>query len=426
MNVLVVGGGGREHALAWKISRSPLLKELTVAPGNAGTAAIAANVDVKADDVAGLVALAKEKRVDLVVVGPEAPLVAGLCDRLEAERIPVFGPSAKAAELEGSKAFAKAFMSRHDVPTAPFGEFTDLDEALRWIRTRDERLVVKADGLAAGKGVIVCDSRAEAESAVREVLSGRAVGAAAGARVVIERRLGGVEVSLLALTDGKAIVPLAAARDHKRAFDGDQGPNTGGMGAFSPVPDVDEDVMRQVLDRVLWPTVQGMASEGRPYRGVLYAGLMMESGQPWVLEFNARFGDPETQPLLARMKSDLLPLLHACATGRLEGKRVEWDARAAACVVMVAEGYPSTVRTGDVIEGLDAAAAVPDALVFHAGTKLDAHRRAVTAGGRVLGVTGLGSDVRAAAKAAYAACEKISWPGARYRKDIGMVPGLTK
>ena len=419
MKVLVVGGGGREHALAWKISRSPKLKELFVAPGNAGTAAIATNVDVKADDVEGVVRLAREKAFALVVVGPEAPLVAGLADRLAREGIPVFGPSARAAELEGSKAFAKAFMSRHDVPTAPFGEFTDLDEAIAYIRTRDERLVVKADGLAAGKGVIVCDDRAQAEAAVHEVLSGRAVGKAAGARVVIERRLSGVEVSILALTDGKAIVPLAAARDHKRAFDGDQGPNTGGMGAYSPVADVDEDVVRQVLDRVLWPTVQGMASEGRPYKGVLYAGIMMEAGQPWVLEFNARFGDPETQPLMARMKSDVLPLLHACATGALEGKKVEWDARAAACVVMVAEGYPAAVRSGDVIEGLDAAAKVPDVTVFHAGTKLDGQGRAVTAGGRVLGVTGLGSDVRSAAKAAYAACGKISWQGARYRRDIG-------
>ncbi len=417
MKVLVVGGGGREHALAWKISRSPLVKSVIVAPGNGGTAREHENAPVKAEDVPGIVALAKERRVDFVVVGPEAPLVAGLADRLVEEKIPVFGPSAKAAQLEGSKAFAKAFMKRHAIPTADYAELDDLSKAIDYVRSRKVPQVVKADGLAAGKGVFVCSTNEEAEKAVRAVLSEGVVGSA-GARVVIEDRLPGVEVSMLALTDGEAILPLATARDHKRAFDRDEGPNTGGMGAYSPARDVTPEMERRIFETVLRPTVAGMKKDGIPYRGVLYAGLMMDRGEPKVLEFNARFGDPETQPLLFRMSGDIVPALLACAQGGLGKVKLEWDPRAAACVVMVAEAYPGDVRKGDAIEGLDEAAKVADCKVFHAGTALK-DGAVVTSGGRVLGVTALGADVRAAAKRAYEAVDRIRWKGARARRDIG-------
>jgi phosphoribosylamine--glycine ligase len=420
MKVLVVGNGGREHALAWKIRRSPLVKELFIAPGNAGTREEGTNVEgVAPDDVPRLVALAKEKAIDLVVVGPEAPLVKGLVDALTAERILAFGPSQQAAELEGSKAYTKRFLARHRIPTAEYGEFTKLDEALAYVRARPQKLqVVKADGLAAGKGVVVCDDLAQAESALGAILGEKAFGAA-GARVVVEERLIGVEVSCLAIADGTQVLPLATARDHKRAFDGDQGPNTGGMGAYSPAPDVTPDIQKKILERILRPTIDGMRTDGRPYRGVLYAGIMLVEGEPLVLEFNARFGDPETQPLLFRMTSDLLPALIGSARGALEGATVAWDSRASACVVMAAGGYPADVKKGDVIEGLDAAKSVADTHVFHAGTALK-DGRVVTNGGRVLGVTALGDDVRAAALKAYEACTQIRWDGARYRKDIGV------
>ena len=418
MKVLVVGGGGREHALAWKISRSPLVKEVLVAPGNAGTAIDAINVAVKAEDVPGLVALAKDRRVDLVVVGPEGPLVAGLSDRLVEAKIPVFGPSQKAAELEGSKAFTKQFLVRRKIPTAEYGEFTDYDDAVRYVRARKAPQVVKADGLAAGKGVFVCDDAAGAEAALQQILGDKSFGAA-GARVVIEERIDGVEVSCLAFSDGERVIALSTARDHKRAFDRDQGPNTGGMGAYSPAPDVDAALERRILDTVLQPSIDGMRAEGRPYRGVLYAGIMLRGGDPFVLEFNARFGDPETQPLLFRMKTDVVPALLGCARGDLSGVKIEWDARASTCVVMVAGGYPGDYAKGDVIEGLDDAARVADTKVFHAGTEMR-DGRVVTAGGRVLGVTALGADPRAAALRAYEAVAKIRWRGARSRSDIAL------
>ena len=419
MRVLVVGSGGREHALAWKIRRSELVKELFIAPGNAGTREEGTNVDVKAEDVRGIITLAKEKAIDLVVVGPEAPLVAGLVDALAAEKIAAFGPTAAAAELEGSKAYTKRFLARHGIPTAEYGEFTDLAEALRYVRARPRKpQVVKADGLAAGKGVFVCDDVAQAESALTQILGDKSFGSA-GARVVVEERLLGVEVSCLALADGTNVLPLATARDHKRAFDGDQGPNTGGMGAYSPAPDVTAAIEQKILDRVLKPTIAGMRADGRPYRGVLYAGLMLVDGEPLVLEFNARFGDPETQPLLYRITNDLVPALIGSARGDLEGASISWDSRAASCVVMAAGGYPADVKKGDAIEGLAEAAKIPDVHVFHAGTKLQ-DGKVVTAGGRVLGVTALGADVRAAALRAYEACGKIRWAGARYRKDIGV------
>jgi len=415
MKVLVVGAGGREHALAWKISRSPLVKQILIAPGNAGTREVGENVSVKAEDVPGLVGLAREKKVDLVVVGPEAPLVAGLADALAAEKILVFGPTKAGAELEGSKAFAKQFLVRHRIPTAEYGEFTDLDAAVKYVRARKAPQVVKADGLAAGKGVFVCDDAAGAEKALREVLGGGF--GTAGARVVVEERIDGIEVSCLALSDGSKVIPLATARDHKRAFDGDQGPNTGGMGAYSPAPDVDAALEKKILETVLQPAIDGMRADGRPYRGVLYAGLMLRGRDAFVLEFNARFGDPETQPLLFRMASDLVPALMGCAKGDLGGTKIEWEKRAATCVVMCAGGYPGDYGKGDVISGLEEAAKVADAKVFHAGTALK-DGKVVTAGGRVLGVTALGDTPKAAAARAYEACAKISWNGARYRRDI--------
>ena len=343
----------------------------------------------------------------------------GLVDALAAEKILAFGPTAAAAELEGSKAYTKRFLARHLIPTAAYGEFTELAEAIAYVRARPTTpQVVKADGLAAGKGVFVCDDAAQAESALVQILGDKTFGAA-GARVVVEERLLGVEVSCLAIADGSRVIPLATARDHKRAFDGDAGPNTGGMGVYTPAPDVTPDIQKKIFDRVLQPAIDGMKKDGRPYRGVLYAGIMLVGGEPLVLEFNARFGDPETQPLLFRMTSDLVPLLLGSARGSLEGANVEWDARAAACVVMAAGGYPGDVTKGDVIEGLDAAATIADCHVFHAGTAWK-DGRAVTAGGRVLGVTALGADVRAAALRAYEACAKIRWSGARYRKDIGV------
>ena len=416
MKVLVVGAGGREHALAWKIARSPLVKQILIAPGNPGTAEVGENVPVKADDVAGLVTLARERKVDLVVVGPEAPLVAGLADALEAGKIAVFGPTRAAAELEGSKAFTKQFLVRHRIPTAEYGEFTVLGDAVRYVRDRRAPQVVKADGLAAGKGVFVCDDAAQAESALQQILGDNAFGAA-GARVVVEERIDGVEVSCLAFSDGVRVVPLSTARDHKRAFDRDQGPNTGGMGAYSPAPDVDAKLERRILDTVLQPAIDGMRAEGRTYRGVLYAGIMLRGGDPFVLEFNARFGDPETQPLLYRMASDVVPALLGCARADLSGVKIEWDARAATCIVMAAGGYPGDYAKGDVIEGLAEAAKIPDTKVFHAGTALK-DGKVVTAGGRVLGVTGLGLDPRAAAQKAYEAVARIRWNGARYRSDI--------
>ena len=420
MRVLVVGGGGREHALAWKIRRSPLVRELLIAPGNAGTREEGENVAVPAEDVPALVRLAKERAVDLVVVGPEAPLVKGLVDALSAEKILAFGPTAAAAELEGSKAYTKRFLERHRIPTAAYGEFERLDDALAYVRARpDTPQVVKADGLAAGKGVFVCDDLAQAEAALRTILGEKSFGSA-GARVVVEERLRGVEVSCLAIADGTNVLPLATARDHKRAFDGDEGPNTGGMGAYSPAPDVTPDIERKILERVLRPTIEGMRADGRPYRGVLYAGLMLVGGEPLVLEFNARFGDPETQPLLFRLASDLVPALLGSARGDLSAVTIEWDPRAASCVVMAAGGYPGEVRKGDVIEGLADAAKVPDAHVFHAGTSLSKDGAVLTAGGRVLGVTALGADVRSAALTAYEAVKKIRWNGARWRSDIGV------
>ncbi|HVI96389.1 MAG TPA: phosphoribosylamine--glycine ligase [Anaeromyxobacter sp.] len=417
MRVLVVGAGGREHALAWKISRSPLVRELYAAPGNPGIAQVAELVPLGAEDVDGLARWAREKRIDLVVVGPEAPLVKGLADRIAREGILVFGPSAAAAEIEGSKAFAKDVMRAAGIPTAEAGTFDAVDPALAWARARGGRVVVKADGLAAGKGVVVCGDVAEAEAALRAMLVERVHGGA-GARVVVEERLEGPEASCIAFVDGERVRLLAAAQDHKRIFDGDRGPNTGGMGAFSPTPTVTPEVSAMVERDVLLPAVRELARRGRPFRGALYAGLMLTPAGPRVLEFNARLGDPETQPVLLRMESDVVPALLGAVRGDLSGVDVTFDRRAAVGVVLAADGYPAKPRTGDPIDGLDGP--WPEGVqVFHAGTARAQDGRVVTSGGRVLTVCALGDALDDAARRAYDAAARIRFRGMQYRKDIG-------
>jgi phosphoribosylamine--glycine ligase len=417
MKVLVVGGGGREHALVWKIAQSPLVTQVFCAPRNPGTANLAQNVPIKADEIDKLLGFAKSEGIDLTVVGPEQPLSLGIVDLFQEYGMKVFGPSRAAARIEASKAFSKDLMQKYGIPTAAYGVFTEIDPALAFIQQTGAPIVVKADGLAAGKGVVVAQTVAEANAAVREMLSGNAFGAA-GSRVVIEEFLEGEEASFLAITDGKEVIPLASAQDHKAIFDGDRGPNTGGMGAYSPAPVVTSQVHAIAMEQVVQRAVDGMAAEGCPYRGILYAGLMVKDGQVKTLEFNARFGDPECQPLLMRMKSDLVPLLLAVAEGSLTGKVIEWYDQAAVCVVMAAAGYPGEIAKGDAIKGLDAAAALQDVTVFHAGTA-EQDGQVVTAGGRVLGVTALGTTVAAAIERAYQAVDKISWRGVQFRRDIG-------
>jgi phosphoribosylamine--glycine ligase len=417
MKVLIVGGGGREHALAWKIAQSPLVTKLYCAPGNPGTATLAENLPIAADQMDKLLAFAYENRIDLTVVGPEQPLSLGIVDLFESHGLKVFGPSQKAAFIEGSKAFSKDLMQKYNVPTAAYGVFTDQAEAEAFITRTGAPIVIKADGLAAGKGVIIARTCEEAVAAVRDMLSGNAFGSA-GSRVVIEEFLTGEEASFLVITDGKKIIPLASAQDHKAVFDGDLGPNTGGMGAYSPAPVVTSDIYEQAMQQVIRPTVDGMAAEGRPYRGVLYAGLMIKDSQVKTLEFNARFGDPECQPLLMRMKSDIVPILMAVAEGDLGALSIEWHDKAAVCVVMAAEGYPGEYQKTDAIDGLAEAARIENVYVFHAGTALK-DGRCVTNGGRVLGVTALGNSVQQAINTAYEAVKCISWKGAQFRRDIG-------
>jgi phosphoribosylamine--glycine ligase len=417
MRILVVGSGGREHALTWKISRSPLVRALYCAPGNPGIAKVAHLVPVKADDVAGLVREAKALQIDLVVVGPEAPLVLGLADRLTEAGIPVFGPSAAAAEIEGSKAFAKEVMLAAGIPTAEHGTFTEVEPALAFARARGGRVAVKADGLAAGKGVVVAGDMAEVEAAVRAMLVDHVHGQA-GSRVVIEERLEGPEASVIALSDGERVRVLPAAQDHKRVGDGDQGPNTGGMGAFSPTLKVTPEVSREVEERVLLPALREMARRGRPFRGALYAGLMLTPQGLRVIEFNARLGDPETQPIMMRLSSDLVPALLGAARGDLSQVQLAVDPRAAVSVVLAAEGYPAKPASGDAIEGADGP--FDDGVqVFHAGTA-EAQGRLVSSGGRVLTVCALGSDLAAARVRAYAALGHIRLRGSHYRRDIGL------
>ena len=418
MKVLVVGGGGREHALAWKCAQADKVTDVFVAPGNAGTALEQGvkNVDIAAEDIPALLAFAKAERIDLTIIGPEAPLVAGVVDRFEAAGLACFGPRAAAAQLEGSKDFTKQFLDRHGIPTADYRSFTDPDEARRYIEERGAPIVVKADGLAAGKGVVVAHSVDEAVAAVDSMLSDKQFGSA-GARVVIEEFLVGEEASFIVIADGEAAVPLATSQDHKARDDGDTGPNTGGMGAYSPAPVLTKALEEQVMETIIRPTLKGLAAEGAGYRGFLYAGLMITpEGVPKVLEYNCRFGDPETQPIMARLNSDLVELCLAAINGTLDAQQVEWDSRAALGVVMAAGGYPASYAKGKPIHGLDTVAS--DTKVFHAGTKLDGDQ-VVTAGGRVLCVVGLGDTVGDAQRCAYQGVAQITWEDEYHRGDIG-------
>jgi len=417
MNILVVGSGGREHALVWKIAQSPLVKKVYCAPGNPGIGQLAENVALKVDDLDGLLAFARREAIDLTVVGPELPLSLGIVDRFEAAGLLIFGARQNAAIIEASKAFSKDLMKKYHVPTAFYEVFTEVEPALAFIARHGAPIVVKADGLAAGKGVIVARTVAEANEAVRDMLSGGTFGSA-GARVVIEEFLEGEEASFLAFTDGKTIIPLASAQDHKPVFDDDQGPNTGGMGAYSPAPVVTPAVHAKAMREVMRRAIDGMASEGRRYQGVLYAGLMIKDGEVKTLEFNARFGDPECQPLLMRLKSDLVPVLLACAHGDLAGIELQWHDQAAVCVVMASGGYPGDFAKGLPISGLDAASQLEDVVVFHAGT-IEKDGRIVNNGGRVLGVTGRGPTVAAAIDKTYQGVRAITWEGVHYRTDIG-------
>ncbi|WP_372374304.1 phosphoribosylamine--glycine ligase [Vreelandella venusta] len=419
MNVLMIGGGGREHALAWKLAQSSDVEQVFVAPGNAGTATEPklTNVAIEATDLDALVAFAQREQVALTVVGPEAPLVEGVVDRFQAAGLTIFGPSQRAAQLEGSKSFTKDFLARHQIPSAAYQTFTAVEPALAYLAEMGAPIVIKADGLAAGKGVIVAMSEAEAEAAIRDMLEANAFGDA-GARVVIEEFLEGEEASFIVMVDGENVVPMATSQDHKRAYDGDTGPNTGGMGAYSPAPVVTPEIDERIMEQVILPTVRGMAEEGNAYTGFLYAGLMIDAeGNPKVIEYNCRFGDPETQPIMMRLTSDLAALCLAGAKGELADKQCEWDARAAVGVVIAAGGYPGSYRKGDVIHGLEQAGQA-QCKVFHAGTAQAADGSIVTAGGRVLCVTALGNTVSAAQQQAYQGVEAIHWEGAEFRRDI--------
>ena len=419
MKILVIGSGGREHALAWKLAQSPRVSEVIVAPGNAGTATEGKcrNVAIKVTDIEGLLKLAQDEAVGLTVVGPEVPLVLGVVDRFRQAGLRIFGPTAAAAQLEGSKAFAKDFLARHGIPTAYYAVHTDVDAALAYLHEKGAPIVIKADGLAAGKGVIVAMTMAEAEAAVHDMLSGNAFGDA-GARVVIEEFLEGEEASFISMVDGRVALPMATSQDHKRVGDGDTGPNTGGMGAYSPAPVVTPDVHARVMREVVEPTVAGMIADGVPFTGFLYAGLMIDaSGAPKVIEFNVRFGDPETQPVMLRLQSDLVDLVEAAIDGALAGVEAQWDPRPSLGVVLAAKPYPETPITGDVISGLGDVPA--SAKVFHAGTALDADGNVVSAGGRVLCVAALGDSVGDAQQHAYAGVARIHWANEFHRNDIG-------
>ena len=419
MKLLVIGSGGREHALAWKLAQSPRVSQVLVAPGNAGTAREpkCRNVAVQVTDIEALLALAEREGVSITVVGPEQPLVAGVVDAFRARGHRIFGPTAQAAQLEGSKAYAKDFLARHGIPTAFYEVHSDPDAALAFVRARGAPIVVKADGLAAGKGVIVAMTLEEAEAAVRDMLSGNAFGDA-GARVVIEQFLEGEEASFIAMVDGRTALPMATSQDHKRVGDGDSGPNTGGMGAYSPAPVVTPEVHARIMREVVNPTVRGMLADGIPFTGFLYAGLMIDaSGAPKVIEFNVRFGDPETQPVMLRLRSDLVELVEAAIDGRLDGIEAQWDPRPALGVVMASSPYPQAPVNGDVISGLEAVPA--SAKVFHAGTALDADGNVLSAGGRVLCVCALGASVSEAQRHAYAGVAAIHWAHEFHRSDIG-------
>ncbi len=417
MQVLVIGGGGREHALVWKIMQSSKVEKIYCAPGNAGTAEIAENIPIAADDINSLLEFASENDIGLTVVGPEQPLVLGIVDRFEEKGLRIFGPNAKAAELEGSKAFSKDIMKKYGLPTAEYKTFTSAESAAEYIKTKNHPLVVKADGLAAGKGVLLCQTNEEALAAVETIMGEKSFGDA-GNQIVVEEFLEGQEVSVLAFCDGQTVLMMDSAQDHKAAYDGDKGPNTGGMGAYSPAPVFTEIMRQKVRDKIMLPMVRAMQQEGRPYKGILYAGLMLTKTGPQILEFNARFGDPETQPLLVRMESDIIPLFEACVDGTLDQCPLKWKDETSVCVVMAAEGYPESYEKGKPISGLKEANALSGVVVFHAGTKKQ-EDKVLTCGGRVLGVTATGKDTATAIARAYDAVDKIKWEGIHFRKDIG-------
>lgn len=425
MKILVIGSGGREHALVWKIAQSPKVEKIYCAPGNAGTAQLAENISLKANDLPGLKQFALKNKIDLTVVGPEGPLVMGIVDSFEREGLKVFGPRQAAAMVEGSKVFSKQFMLKYEIPTAQAAIFDNSFKAREYIEQMGAPLVVKADGLAAGKGVMVCQTKKEALDAIKTIMEKKEFGQA-GDKVIIEECLTGEEASILAFTDGKSIIPLASSQDHKRVFDNDEGPNTGGMGAYSPAPVVTERLMEEIDVDILRPFILGMKQEGIVYKGVIYAGVMITKKGPKVLEFNARFGDPETQPILMRMKSDIVPIFEAIIDEKLDHRFIEWDERAAVCVVLAAGGYPGKYETGFEIKGLDKVEQLENAVVFHAGTKLESRTsnvergtQVITNGGRVLGVTALGDNIKFAIENAYRAVNLINFSGMHYRKDIG-------
>lgn len=419
MQVLIIGSGGREHALGWKVAQNPQVDTVFVAPGNAGTALEAKlkNVNIQVEDIDGLVEFAKQNTIELTIVGPEVPLVLGVVDAFRAADLPIFGPTQAAAQLEGSKAFTKDFLARHNIPTAAYANFTEIEPALAYVRAQGAPIVVKADGLAAGKGVIVAMTLSEAEDAIKDMLAGNAFGDA-GSRVVIEEFLDGEEASFIVMVDGEHVLPMATSQDHKRVGDKDTGPNTGGMGAYSPAPVVTQEIHDRVMQEVIYPTVRGMAEEGHPYTGFLYAGLMIDrSGTPKVIEYNCRFGDPETQPIMMRMQSDLVELCLAALDGKLDQVESHWDPRASIGIVLAAGGYPDKYRKGDVIHGLPTTEA-EDQKVFHAGTT-EQQGEVVTSGGRVLCATALGESVSQAQQRAYQLAKQIHWQDMFYRNDIG-------
>ena len=417
MKVLVVGGGGREHALVWKISQSPKVTKIYAAPGNAGMAGLAECAPIKAEDIPGLLAFARANAIDLTIVGPEGPLSMGIVDEFTKAGLRIFGPGAKAAEIEASKRFSKDLMKKYHIPTAEYGVFTDKSKAAAYVREKGAPIVVKADGLAAGKGVVVAETVEEALRALDVIMTEKAYGAA-GERVVIEECLMGEEASFMAFSDGRTVVPMASSQDHKRVFDDDKGPNTGGMGAYSPAPVVTKQLERKVMETIMVPTVRAMEKEGRLFKGVLYAGLMIRNNEARVLEFNARFGDPETQPVMARLDTDLIEIIEAILDERLSTLEIKWKLESAVCIVMASGGYPGNYEKGREITGLDAAAGLKGVLVFHSGTAMK-NGMVVTDGGRVLGVTGLGPSVATAIENAYKGVGAINFDGAHYRRDIG-------
>lgn len=417
MKVLVAGGGGREHTLVWKISQSPQVKEVYCAPGNGGISQKAHCLDIEATDLQGLVRICKDHMIDLTVVGPELPLTMGIVDLFQGEGLKIFGANRAAAQIEGSKAFAKDLMRQYGIPSAEYQVFDNRDEAAAYISKKGAPIVVKADGLAAGKGVTVAETVQDALEALDRIMVKKVFGEA-GERVVIEERLVGEEASFIAFSDGERVLPMASSQDHKPIYDDDKGPNTGGMGAYSPAPVVTPQVHQRIMQEIMIPAIKALAAEGYPYRGVLYAGLMIQDGVPKVLEFNCRFGDPETQPVLVRMNGDLIPIVEACIGGSLAGLRISWDPRAAVCVVMASQGYPGAYEKGKIIRGLEEAESTEGVYVFHAGTSFK-DGEFLSAGGRVLGVTGLGRGIREAIEITYEAVSQINWEGVHYRRDIG-------